>query len=329
MSWEARLTELVRPRNGVAPWLVSVAVFSASLAVRLLLEPWLVSLKFLTFYPAIVVATLINGWLHGLFVVALAVVSAWYFFFEPVNSFAIKDANAVAGLIGFILVGAFLVVLVGALRELIRRLETSRAELEAAKLVQEDLFRELQHRVANNLQLAVTMLQNAKRTLSKNPTAANDAMTAAQDRIWALAQLNRRLYDGAAAREGLASILEEALSDTFGQTPVRVVVDVAETELSLPHMTAMVLLVSEAATNALKHAFCDGKGALFEVKLSKLHDGRLQLQIRDDGPGIDPATALDPRKGSLGMGIMQAFARQLGGTLKVSGPPGTTLTVEF
>jgi hypothetical protein len=92
-------------------------------------------------------------------------------------------------------------------------------------------------------------------------------------------------------------------------------------------MTAVLLLVNEAALNAVKHAFEKGAGSKFEVALLKQANGRLQLIIRDDGPGIAPASAVG--SGSLGMSIMQSFARQLGGSLEMNASAGTTLMVEF
>ncbi|WP_343224411.1 ATP-binding protein [Methylocystis rosea] len=62
-------------------------------------------------------------------------------------------------------------------------------------------------------------------------------------------------------------------------------------------------------------------------RLAKQANGRLQLIVRDDGPGIATASAV--ASGSLGMSIMQAFARQLGGSLEMQASAGTTLMVEF
>ncbi|MDO9714203.1 ATP-binding protein, partial [Paracraurococcus lichenis] len=90
-----------------------------------------------------------------------------------------------------------------------------------------------------------------------------------------------------------------------------------------------VLLVMEAATNALEHVFHPARGMVFEVELHERPGGRLLLSVRDDGPGIDPASTPPHAGQRLGMHIMRALAGQLGGTLRVGGGPGTTLQVEF
>ena len=79
----------------------------------------------------------------------------------------------------------------------------------------------------------------------------------------------------------------------------------------------------------MKHVFSKGYGSLFEVSLSREPNGHYQLVIRDDGPGIS-ATAKATPNHSLGMGIMESFAMQLGGSLQFSDiSPGTTLTLSF
>ena len=106
-----------------------------------------------------------------------------------------------------------------------------------------------------------------------------------------------------------------------------VAVEIApDIDLSLDQMTAVSLLVNEAAMNAAKHVFRKGTGTTFKVELLKQKDG-LRLLIHDDGPGIRRDSTSERQ--SLGMSIMQTFARQLGGSLRLNGPTGTTLKVEF
>jgi hypothetical protein len=320
MPWVHKIHTASIKRRGILPWAVALLFFATSLSARILLEPVLAGMKFLTFHPAIVAATLICGWRQGVFILLLSTVTAWYLFLEPTNSFELKDPSAAGALIGFLLVGAFNIVLVGALRETIRR-------VELAKSVQETLFRELQHRVANNLQLVVALLRNARRNL-RNPVVAAETLNDAEARILAMSELHRRLHDGTAYADGLERLLREMLGHAFRDLPVKVTVDVSgASDLTIDQMTAMTLLVNEAAINAAKHVFSKGLGTRFEVALSKNENGHLHLVIKDDGPGM--AGAAETESGSLGMGIMEAFATQLGGSLEVAPGAGTALSVEF
>ena len=319
MAWAAKVHELATKLHGPQSWFVAFLFFGASLGIRILFAPWLDPLKFLTFYPAIAGATLLCGWPRGVFVLLLSAISSWYFFFEPTYSFEIKDKSTFAALIGFLLVGAFLIVLVAGMSDLIQRLQT-------ANKVQESLFRELQHRVANNLQIVVAMLQGAKRETTDK--AAAEAIALAQDRVATMSELHRRLYDRTAYERGLAPLLVDVLREDFRDLPVRVRVDIApDLNLSLDQMTAILLLVNEAALNAAKHVFRKGVGTTFKVELLRHSSGGFCLLIHDDGPGMGPQPLGE--RPSLGMSIMQAFARQLGGALSINGLRGTTLKVEF
>jgi two-component system, sensor histidine kinase PdtaS len=148
-------------------------------------------------------------------------------------------------------------------------------------------------------------------------------------RIAAMARLHRRLQDPATYARGLEPVLHDVLADLFQGVPVEVRLDIGSKPMPMQQMTAVVLLVTEAATNALKHVFRPARGTRFEVELRERPNGHLLLTVHDDGPGIDPAPAPVPTGQRLGMHIMQALAGQLGGSLQLSGGPGTTLTVEF
>ncbi|KAF0206159.1 MAG: signal transduction histidine [Methylocystaceae bacterium] len=278
-------------------------------------------LKFLTFYPAIAASTLLCGWLQGTVVLLLSALVAWYFFFEPSGSFAI-NASTIVPLVGFLMVGGFLVLLIAGMVELMERGEN-------ANRIQQSLFRELQHRIANNLAIVVAVLRNARRGLHNRETAI-EALTDAEDRIAAMAQMHRRLHDGTAYREGLRPLLREVLQEAFRDLPVKTRLSVPDDHgLSMDQVTAIILLVNEAAINAAKHVFRKGEGTFFEVDLAKQPSGLLQLTMSDDGPGLSQTLTIDRDAESLGLGIMQAFARQLGGSLEMLPAAGTKFIVTF
>ncbi len=321
MPWVATLGRLSRSRGrGLRPWGIAVGAFSVSLALRILLDPLLGGTQFLTFHPAVALATLLCGWRQGVFVLLLSTLSAWYFFFEPFNSFQI-ESTGIGPLVGFQFVGGFIILLVAALREAVRR-------LEIAKTAQETLFSELQHRVANNLQLVVALLRNAQRNL-RNPVVAAETLHDAEERIMAMSRLHRRLNDGSAFIYGFEPLLREVLANAFRELPVTFKVNLEDVpDLSIDQMTAVTLLVNEAALNSAKHVFSKGLGTRFEVSFSRDEIGHLRLSVRDDGPGVG-AEVVDAQARSLGMRIMESFATQLGGSLEIADKAGMSLSVRF
>ena len=317
MPWAHQLTR-TRIKPGFWAWTIALVVFAGSVAFHLLLSRYLNAVKFITFWPAIILTTFLCGWRQGTAVLALSTVTCWYLFLEPKDSFEIHDKATFGAIISFLIFGSFSVVLLAAFRETLDR-------LESAKSAQQALFSELQHRVANSLQLVVSILRIARRDL-RDPAKSAEALRDAEARIMAMAKMHRRLIDRSAFDNGLEPVLRGLIDDAFRDLDVNVRLDLsAASELTVDQMAALTLLVNEAVTNAVKHVFSNGQGTRFEVCLVKNERGRLHLSITDNGPGISP----DTEAASFGVGIMKAFAAQLGGSLAVGREAGTRLSVDF
>jgi hypothetical protein len=128
---------------------------------------------------------------------------------------------------------------------------------------------------------------------------------------------------------GLNTLLRELLANAFGDLPVKFQIDVSDApDLSVDQMTALALLVNEAALNASMHVFSKGLGTRFDVSLSQDARGLCHLVVRDDGPGFTTET-VDAQSRSMGLIIMESFAKQLGGSLVVGREGGASLNVEF
>ena len=82
---------------------------------------------------------------------------------------------------------------------------------------------------------------------------------------------------------------------------------------------AVGLIVNELVTNAVKHAFPDGRSGQVEVIFERGEEGMV-LTIADDGPGLPPGRG--DSKG-LGHSLIKAFAKQAGGELELGQGPGT------
>jgi two-component sensor histidine kinase len=314
-----RLFQVVTRPGRALSWAISFIIFTLCTIIRFALSDWLAPVPFITFFPAILVASLLCGWTGGLVILALAAGVAWSFFI-PSQAYAVPPSHASIQLLVFLLVGVVVVIFVAALVDLMKR-------LRAAALLQEGLFRELQHRVANNMQIITAML-HLTRTEVKDE-AALEVLDRAAARIGSMARLHRRLYDQEAYERGLEPILREALHERFRDVAVDVRLDLNDEDLSLDQRMSILFLVNEAAMNAAKHVFSRRRGGRFEVFLTEPAKGQLCLVIRDDGPGLSNENWMDGSSASLGMTIMRAFAAQLGGTLRILEGPGTGLGVEF
>ena len=110
MPWVHKIHEISIKRQGLLSWTVALGFFTASVASRVLFDRLLEEVQFLTFWPAIALATLICGWRQGIFVLVLSALTGWYFLIEPLNSSVIKDKTTIGALGGFLLVGEFIIL---------------------------------------------------------------------------------------------------------------------------------------------------------------------------------------------------------------------------
>jgi two-component sensor histidine kinase len=91
----------------------------------------------------------------------------------------------------------------------------------------------------------------------------------------------------------------------------------------------LAMLVTEAVTNAFKHAFEPQRGGEIRVRFEAQPEGTAMLTIADDGIGTPMLEDGTSRIRGLGLNLMDSYVRQLGGQLSTSSNNGTTITVAF
>ena len=113
----------------------------------------------------------------------------------------------------------------------------------------------------------------------------------------------------------------------FGQVVVCPRPDGAPLVLGADQAIATGLILNELISNALKHAFPDGRSGLIRIDAQN-HDGRVELAVIDDGVGLPED--LDTRKSkSLGLQIVEILARQLRGAWELKSESGTIFRLSF
>ena len=317
MFWE-RLLRAAYRQSALSRWALAVLFLAIATAVRFALRPVLHGEPFITFVPAIIGAAVLCGPAQAATILIASASIAWIAFMPSLWPGASPPAEKPFASALYISVSMFVIALVTAL------LDAVRANHRLVRQ-QETLFRELQHRVANSLQFIASMLVLARQQAAQG----SDAVAVLDDaaaRIDATGKLHRRMHDTAQYQLGLEPLLRDILTDLFADVTVSVQIDTGGVKLPLSQMTPMVLLVTEAATNALKHVFRRGLGRRFAVTLTKAGE-QLDLAIRDDGPGLGAGAAT--RHSGLGMQIMSSLAQQLGGRLELTDQAGLMVQVRF
>ena len=174
------------------------------------------------------------------------------------------------------------------------------------------LLREVNHRVANSLQMVSGFVQLQASALKDE--AAREALRATQQRIEAIAQVHRRLYTAGDAEDleldqyldALVAEMQEAWSTPAA--PRSLVLSARPTRLSTDRAVSLGVLVQELVSNACKYAY--GPDTAGEVRIRLDQEGEeLVLVVEDDGRGMDAGAA--PTGTGLGGRIIAAMASSL------------------
>ena len=188
------------------------------------------------------------------------------------------------------------------------------------------LMREIHHRVKNNLQIISSLLNMQQRALTD--PAARTALNDTRQRITALAQIYRALYQGPdLKRVDLRPFLEELTAlllagDMSGGGAIRTEVHADPLVIDPDRLAPLALFAVEAITNAQKHALAE-RGGVLTVDFF-VRGEEAELAIGDDGPGAPKG----PVEG-VGRTLMTAFARQLRGKLLFEESPVGGLLVRL
>ncbi|MEQ8404874.1 MAG: histidine kinase dimerization/phosphoacceptor domain -containing protein [Oceanicaulis sp.] len=206
-------------------------------------------------------------------------------------------------------------------RELADTMERMAASLDQQTRELEDvveqrgaLLREIHHRVKNNLQIIVSLLNLQAGRLEDE--GARAALYEARRRINALAMVHRSLYEAEDLRYvEMRPFLQELvrnLADVSRAGEQVITAEVKSDPVSFPPDKAapLALFVTEAITNAYKHAFVERESGRIEIALS-CREGRCVVEVTDDGSG-----AVEDARAGTGSSLMRAFATQLGGQVE-------------
>jgi two-component sensor histidine kinase len=209
-------------------------------------------------------------------------------------------------------------------------METTIAELQDAIREKEMLFRELNHRVKNNLQLISSLLSlQANRT--EDPEARH-SLEVSLDRVHSIGLVHELLYQRERTTYVDLPAYLKALCNriTKAYVPVDRItceIDADAIEMPLDLIIRLALIVNEIVTNAVKHAFPGDRRGHITV-LFRRSEGQCRLMIADDGVGITKSS--NKTDGRLGLELVELLSRYFEGSFNTeTGHFGTVFTLSF
>ncbi len=185
-------------------------------------------------------------------------------------------------------------------------------ELQEALETKTLLLHEVDHRVKNNLTMIGSLLRLQARSIPD--TGLRSTLENMLERVDALAAVHRQLYQSSDLRKfDIGQFIEQMVTDIVGaagRDDIKLKFDLARLEIASSKASAVGLIVNEIVTNAIKHAFADGRSGILTITVQE-ENGRARIKIADDGPGFDANTV---RSGSLGRTLIDRLGRQIGDT---------------
>jgi two-component sensor histidine kinase/tetratricopeptide (TPR) repeat protein len=194
------------------------------------------------------------------------------------------------------------------------------------------LMKEINHRVKNNLQVVMSLL-NTQSSYLKDEAALN-AIHESRHRVHAISLIHRKLYQS----DQLLTVIDmgtyikevvEYLSDNLDTgNSIAFGLFIDPISLDVTQAVPTGLIINEAVTNAVKYAFPGNSKGQINICMYKNTGGVIELLISDNGIGL-PGDFDWRNTDSLGMSLMNGLSRQLDGTFEVVQQNGLTIKINF
>ena len=175
----------------------------------------------------------------------------------------------------------------------------------------EGLLREIHHRVKNNLQIISSMI--SLQSYKVKDEQASNYLREIQSRIRTIAIIHEMLYQSVDFKytnlKNYLVHLKEMISSMYDteKSGIEIKLDIAEEiNLDIDKMIPLGLILNEAITNAINHAFLNG-GRI--CVMAVLKDNKIHVTVQDDGIGLKEGFD-DSQDSNLGMQLIKMLSEQ-------------------
>ncbi|MFD0986679.1 sensor histidine kinase [Methyloligella solikamskensis] len=211
-----------------------------------------------------------------------------------------------------------------------KEVREARDRFEALASERAVLLREVNHRVANSLQLIASMLQI--QAANTNSDETRETLKNAVARVLAVAEVHKRLYtsdgvESVSVDQYLSELVEDLRRSAEDEGLSQLSFDADPLQLDPDRAVSLGIIVNELIINAWKYAYPDSSGPI-RIGLKRSADGKIVLSVEDDGVGSN----IDTGRTSTGLGqkIVTAMAQKLGADVEhADKDQGTKILVSF
>jgi len=193
------------------------------------------------------------------------------------------------------------------------------------------LLKEIHHRVKNNLQIVMGLLQRQSAYINNQEALA--AIQSSENRMHSIALIHQKLYqsenlDLISMPEYIEEMIRYLKESSDIDNSILFEKHIDEIYLDVAQAVPLGLILNEAITNAIKYAYKPEQTGTIYVTLVKNEGSFNQLTIADDGAGLPSDFNIDKVE-SLGINLMRGLSKQLGGSFDIYNEQGCTINVVF
>jgi len=192
------------------------------------------------------------------------------------------------------------------------------------------LLKEIHHRVKNNLQIVMGLLQRQSSYINNKEALA--AMQNTENRMQSIALIHQKLYQSQDINsifmpEYINELITNLTESTETGNRLQFEKNVDGIYLDVSQAVPLGLILNEAITNAIKYAYPNHEYGVISVSLCKTA-GNILLTIADAGVGLPPGFAPENAT-TLGLSLIKGLNKQLSGQLTIKNENGLTLSITF
>lgn len=202
---------------------------------------------------------------------------------------------------------------------------------ELQQLIEEKewLVKEIHHRVTNNLQIVISLLESQAMFLRDD---ALKAVKISQHRIYAVLLIHQKLYRSDDIKTidmkiYLAELVQYLENGFTIKGKINIALHAETLKLDVSQAIPFALIINEALTNAIKHAFPDTRIGNIVITLARLGEAAI-VEIEDNGIGM-PVDIKTSGLNTLGMQLMTGLSKDIDAKLNIYSKKGTKVTIIF
>ena len=206
------------------------------------------------------------------------------------------------------------------------------SEIQQSLVEKEILLREIHHRVKNNLQIIISLLDMQSHSTDNQEIV--DLLGTCIHRVNSMALIHQKLYRSTHLVEiDMNQYVRELVNNLVysyreeGFIP-NVNVEIENLNLKIDYAIPCGLILNELVTNCLKHAFKGRKTGKINVSMKRLEIGEVELIVQDNGIGLPKGLVIKEIK-TLGLSLVDLLIDQLKGTLEFKRKRGAIFTIRF